>query len=270
MTMPIQPILLWPQGAPDALGNGPEDTPRLTPFIPTGPGPFGAVVVCPGGGYGGRAQHEHAPVAEWLCGLGVAAFVLVLRVAPYRYPIPQNDAKRALRYLRATSAEWHLDPHHLGILGFSAGGHLAACTATLFDAGDPFAVDPIERESSRPDALIACYPVISSGEFGHQGSFLNLLGDPPPVALLHALSLETRVTVQNPPTFLWHTSDDAGVPVENSLLFAMALRHHGVPFALHSFTSGAHGLGLALDHPTAHAWTSLCAGWLQEQGFISE
>ncbi len=266
MTSTTDSLYLWPDGAPGALGDGSEDRPRLTPFLPTGDGPFAAVVVCPGGGYGGRAPHEGAPVAQWLNTLGVAAFVLDYRVAPYRYPVPQNDARRAMRLVRAHAEAWRVDAGRVGILGFSAGGHLATSTATLFDFGDPAAVDPIERQPSRPDALIACYPVISSGPFGHFGSFQNLLGDPPPAELLQALSLETRVTAQTPPSFLWSTSDDGAVPVENSLFFAQALHAHGVPYALHIYPSGPHGLGLAEGHP-AGAWTRNCAEWLAEIGF---
>jgi acetyl esterase/lipase len=258
-------MYLWPDGAPGAMGDGSEDKPRLTPFLLDGDGPFAAVVVCPGGGYGGRAPHESAPIAQWLNTLGVAAFVLDYRVAPYRYPVPQHDAKRALRTVRANAAAWKIDPARVGILGFSAGGHLATSTATIFDAGDP-AGDAIERQSSRPDALIACYPVISSGPCGHRGSFNNLLGDPPPADLLAYMSLEDRVTAETPPTFLWSTSDDGAVPVENSLRFAMALRANNVPYALHVFPSGPHGLGLAEGHP-ASAWTRCCAEWLAEIGF---
>jgi acetyl esterase/lipase len=267
LTTQLDPLFLWPEGAPGARGTAAEDTPRLTPFLVEAAAPVASVIVCPGGGYGGRAAHEGAPIARWLNTLGIAGFVLDYRVAPYRHPTPLGDAQRAIRLVRAAAARFGVDPARVGILGFSAGGHLATSAATLFDAGQPDAPDPIDRQSSRPDALIACYPVISFGEFGHRGSMHNLLGENPPEALRHALSLETRVTPETPPTFLWHTSDDGGVPVENSLLFALALRAHGVPFALHSFPHGRHGLGLAAGEPQVEAWPTLCGAWLRGLGF---
>jgi acetyl esterase/lipase len=264
------PIFLWPEGAPGARGSGMEDKPRITPFIPAGDGPLGCVIVCPGGGYAGRAGHEAAPVSKWLNSFGVASFVLDYRVAPYRHPVPLGDAQRSIRLVRARAAEWKIDPKRIGILGFSAGGHLAATAATLFDAGKADAVDPIDRQSSRPDAAILCYPVISFGEFRHHGSMVNLIGDNPDPDLRRKLSLENSVTPQTPPTFLWHTSDDGGVPVENSLLFAAALHKCKVPFALHVFPHGSHGLGLALNVPEVKEWTALCETWLKGLGFAKK
>jgi acetyl esterase/lipase len=261
------PIFLWPDGAPGALGSTMEDKPRLTPFIPAGDGPFGCVIVCPGGGYGGRAGHEAAPIAKWLNSLGVASFVLDYRVRPYKHPTPLGDAQRGIRLVRARAAEWHIDPKRIGILGFSAGGHLATSAATLFDAGKADAADPIDRQSSRPDALIACYPVISFGEFRHHGSMVNLIGENPDPDLRKKLSLENSVTPQTPPTFLWHTSDDGAVPVENSLLLAMALRKNKVLFSLHVFPHGSHGLGLAANVPEVKEWPMLCGEWLKGIGF---
>ena len=263
----LDPVFLWPQGAPGAKGDSPEDRPRLTPYLPRKKGPRPAVIVCPGGGYGGRAPHEGEPVARWLCSLGVAGIVLDYRVAPYRHPIPLGDAQRAVRTARARAGEWGIDPDRVGILGFSAGGHVAVSAATIFDAGKADAADSIDRQSCRPDALIACYPVVTFGEFRHDGSMRNLLGQEVDEHLRQYLSLENRVTAQTPPTFLWHTGDDEGVPVENSLLLAAALRRCRVPVALHVFPHGQHGLGLAGDHPTARAWTGLCAEWLAEIGF---
>ena len=259
---------LWPAPAPGALGSMPDDCPCLFPFIP----PVqkrrkGAVIVCPGGGYRNLADHEAGPIAEWLNSLGVSAFVLRYRRAPYRHPIPLNDAQRAVRWVRAYAGEWGIDKECVGILGFSAGGHLAASVATLGAAGQSAASDPVERESGRPNAAILCYPVISFLEFGHRGSACNLLGESLSADLCTALSLENRVTVQTPPIFLWHTADDAAVPVENSLLFARALSQHKVPFALHVFPHGAHGLGLARNTTDVLAWTDLCARWLDGIGF---
>ncbi len=265
-----EPIPLWPQGAPGATGTGPEDCPRLTPYLPAGKGPFPAVVVCPGGGYGGRAAHEGEPIARWLNTLGVAGLVLDYRVAPYKHPAPLGDAQRAIRLARARCAEFRVDPGRVGILGFSAGGHLAASAATIFDAGKPDATDPIDRQSCRPDALIACYPVITlTGPFVEPGSMKNLVGDPADAALRKFLSLQNRVTRLTPPAFLWHTSDDACVPVENSLLLASALGRHNVPFSLHVFHHGRHGLGLGEESPDVAAWTQLCARWLGGIGFTA-
>ena len=281
-------MLLWPDGARDGARDGapgadsvpaaediaPEErTPRLTPYLPatpngSGDAPRAAIVVCPGGGYGRRAPHEGEPVARWLNGLGIAAFVLDYRVAPFRHPFPLLDAQRALRTVRHRAAAWRVDPRRVGILGFSAGGHLAATAATHHDAGDPTAADPIDRLSSRPDLLVLCYPVITfAGPARHAGSMRNLLGDAPTEAQQRHLSGELQVNANTPPTFLWHTAEDAGVPVENSLLFASALGRHGVPFALHVFPQGRHGLGLATDAPGASAWPALCATWLRTLSF---
>jgi len=260
-------VLLWPDGAPGAKGDTPEDKPRLTPYLVPGDEPRACVVVCPGGGYGGRAAHEGEPIARWLNSVGVSGFVLDYRVSPYRHPVPLNDAKRAIRTVRARAKEWRIDPARVGILGFSAGGHLAGSAATLFDKGDPGAADPIDRLSSRPDAAILCYPVLSFGEFRHHGSMVNLIGENPEADLRRQLSLENSVTAETPPTFLWHTSDDGAVPVENSLLFAAALHKHKVLFALHVFPHGGHGMGLATGDKTVGQWTVLCARWLEEIGF---
>ncbi len=259
------PLPLWPAGTSPSDG----EIPTLTPFLLPSTEATGTVVVCPGGGYRGRAAHEGAPVARWLNSLGIAAFVLDYRVAPNRHPIPLADAQRAIRTVRHNASAWRIRPDRIGILGFSAGGHLAATAGTHFDPGNVRAADPIERQSSRPDALVLCYAVISFGEFRHDGSMVNLLGPEPPEELRRFLSNELQVTADTPPTFLWHTGDDAGVPVENALLFAGALRRNGVPFALHIFPHGRHGLGLAPDDPTVGAWPALCGRWLTAAGFAA-
>jgi acetyl esterase/lipase len=256
---------LWP----DQQEVPGDSAPRLTPFLLDGPEPTGAVIVCPGGGYGGRAAHEGAPVARRLNSLGIAAFLLDYRVAPHRHPIPLGDAQRAIRTVRQRAAEWRIRPDHIGILGFSAGGHLAASAGTHYDAGNPQAADVIDRQSSRPDALVLCYAVITFGEYRHNGSMVNLLGPEPPEDLRHHMSNELQVTSDTPPTFLWHTADDASVPVENALLFAGALRRNGVPFALHVYPHGKHGLGLAPDDPIVSTWPTLCGQWLTSLGFAA-
>jgi acetyl esterase/lipase len=259
---------LWSGKAPGATGSGSEDRPRLTPFLVTAPKPSACVIVCPGGGYGGRAPHEGEPNARWLNSAGVSAFVLDYRVSPYRHPIPLGDAQRAIRTVRHMAKAYNIDPNRIGILGFSAGGHLAVSAATLFDSGNPKAKDPIDRQSSRPDALIACYPVVTFGEWRHDGSMQNLLGSGnPSEEMRRALSLETRVTPQTPPTFIWATADDGAVPVENSLMLASALSRARVPFQIQVFPHGNHGLGLAAEDPTVRQWTDLCARWLIDIGF---
>jgi acetyl esterase/lipase len=258
-------IPLWPPGSVHGQDQG-SGAPRLTPFLPAVPS-AGAIVVCPGGGYRTLAPHEGEPIARWLAGLGLAAFVLSYRVAPHRHPAPLLDAQRALRLVRCQAGRWGLTTPRVGILGFSAGGHLAATAGTQFDRGAPLAADPVERHGCRPDLLILGYPVISFGEHRHEGSLANLLGADAPDALRRALSAEERVTAATPPAFLWHTADDASVPVEHSLLFALALRRHGVPFALHVYPHGRHGLGLTADDPVVGSWTALCARWLAGQGF---
>jgi len=245
----------------------------LTVFPGPGKERRGAVIICPGGGYEIHAPHEAEPVAEWLNRQGLTAFILRYRFAPHRHPAPLEDAARAVRYVRCHAARWKVDPQHIGILGFSAGGHLAATIGTHFDAGQATASDPVERMSSRPDALILCYPVISLLKFGHVGSMENLLGPNPPEELRRELSNDLRVTAATPPAFLWHTASDETVPVEQSLMFAEALGKSGVSFELHVFPSGQHGLGLSdatsLFKPVAAVaqWTKLCEVWLKGQGF---
>jgi acetyl esterase/lipase len=182
-----------------------------------------------------------------------------------------QDAARAVRTVRARAKEWNLDPKHVGIMGSSAGGHLASTLLTHFDAGNPNATDIVERESSRPDLGILCYAVITMGQYTHQGSKANLLGRNPSPELVQDLSNELRVTKDTPPCFIWHTSEDKTVPVENSLQFAAALRQAGVPFDLHIYQKGAHGLGLGTQqwNPSRRLpWTLDCVYWLRIQGFV--
>lgn len=256
----MNPIPLWPHTL------SPEN-PTLTPFLVSGAQPRAAVVVCPGGGYGMRADHEGAPIARWLNSLGLHAFVCDYRVAPARHPAPLDDAQRAIRLVRHHATEWKINVNRVGILGFSAGGHLVCSTGNFGDDGDANSSDLVARQRGRPDAVIACYPVISSGEFAHRGSFNNLVGEDP--VAQKAMSLEFSVTPRNPPTFLWSTADDQAVPVENSLLYAAALRRHRVPFALHVYPHGDHGLGLASERATVSDWTHRCSHWLADLGWRS-
>jgi acetyl esterase/lipase len=266
------PIPLWPGGAPGARGESPEDAPSIQLYQPpAGKASGAAIVVCPGGGYARLAPHEGHDVARWLNGLGVTAVVLKYRLGPrYQHPAMMQDVLRAIRLVRARSAEWKLDPDRVGVMGFSAGGHLASTAATHFDAGDSLAKDPIERIKSRPDLAILCYPVITMRDpHAHPGSRKNLLGDPPAPERINELSNEARVNAATPPTFLFHTADDAAVPVENSMLFAAALRRAGVPHELHVFEHGRHGVGLAQNDPVLSLWPKLLENWLRARGFLA-
>lgn len=270
---PLDPVLLWPDGAPGALGNEEKDRPTLTPYLPdAGVATGAAVVVCPGGGYGMLAPHEGHDYALWLNQQGVAAFVLKYRLGSngYRHPAMLHDAARALRLVRAKADEWKVDPQRVGIMGSSAGGHLASTALTHFDAGQPAAADLVERQSSRPDLGILCYPVITLGQFTHQGSKNNLLGADPAPELVALLSNELQVTPRTPPCFVWSTWEDSAVPVENSLQFVTALRKAGVPTDFHIYQKGPHGIGLADKPPFAktHPWVADLRFWLQEQNFV--
>ena len=269
-----QPALkLWPDAVPGALGTADKDVPTLTPFLPAKEKATGAaMVVCPGGGYGGLADHEGKGYALWLNDQGIAAFVLKYRLgsAGYRHPIMLQDAARAVRLVRARAGDWGVDTHRVGIMGSSAGGHLASTLVTHFDAGNANAADAVDRQSSRPDLGILCYPVISMGPNTHQGSKNNLLGQNPSAELMKLLSNELQVTKDTPPCFVWHTWEDSAVKVENSLDFAVALRRAGVPFELHVYEKGPHGLGLgSRDYNPAKwlDWTRDCASWLKVRGF---
>jgi acetyl esterase/lipase len=267
------PLPLWPDGAPGALGKEDKDIPTLTPYLPDpGVATGAAIVICPGGGYAGLAPYEGHDYALWLNQHGVAGFVLKYRLgsAGYRHPIMLEDAARAVRLVRARAADWKVDPKRVGIMGSSAGGHLASTLLTHFDAGKPDAADPVERESSRPDIGILCYAVITMGQFTHEGSKENLLGKHPSPELVRLLSNELQVTPQTPPCFIWHTWEDNVVPVENSLQFAVALRKAGVPFALSIYQKGGHGMGLGDKPPFAHPhpWANDCLFWLRVQGFV--
>jgi acetyl esterase/lipase len=259
---------LWDGAAPLAQGADEKDVPTLTPWLARVPNGK-AVVVCPGGGYGALAvDHEGRQIAQWLNSQGISAFVLRYRLGPkYRHPVMLGDAQRAIRTVRARAAEFRVNPSKIGIMGFSAGGHLAATAATHFDAGAPASVDTIERVSSRPDFAILAYPVITFTEeaYVHKGSRRNLLGDSPDPKLVENLSNERAVTPETPPTFLFHTNADTGVPPENSVLYYLALRKHGVPAELHIYENGPHGVGLAWSDVTLSSWPARLADWLKSR-----
>jgi acetyl esterase/lipase len=263
-----EPMVLWPEGAPGALGKTNTDIPTLTPYLADPKVATGAaLVICPGGSYARLSPREGKEYAVWLNEHGISAFVLNYRLGSngYRHPRMLEDAMRGMRLTRAKAAECGIDPKRIGIMGSSAGGHLAATLLTHFNTGKPDAADPIERQSCRPDLGVLCYPVITMGQYTHAGSKRNLLGDNPSPEVVRLLSNELQVTAQTPPCFIWHTYEDQAVPVENSLMFADALRRAGVPFDLHVYQKGGHGLALAGGN---HPWLQDLLFWLKAQGFV--
>ena len=273
-------MTLWPDGAggangaPGAQGNGPADRPLLYVYLPKGPNATKTgVIVAPGGGYAHLSmQKEGEDIALWLNARGVAAFVLQYRLGPvYHHPIEIGDAQRAIRTVRSRAAEYGLAPDHVGMWGFSAGGHLTATAGTRFDAGHPSSADPIERVGCRPDFLVLAYPVITLEEpVAHAGSRKYLLGDHPDAALVTELSAENKVTAQTPPTFIYTTTDDKTVPVMNSVMFYSALVKAGVPAEMHIFQNGPHGTGLAQGFPDLKVWPDLLATWLRARGLMAK
>jgi acetyl esterase/lipase len=255
-----QTELLWPGGAPGALGTEDADKPSITVHLPPAATATGTgVLVCPGGGYRNLAMdHEGKQIAEWLNSLGVAAFVLKYRLGPrYHHPIQLGDAQQGMRIIRARAAEFRIRPDRVGVWGFSAGGHLAS---TLSAHSGP---------DTRPNFSILSYPVISfTTEYAHQGSRRNLLGDNPDPELVRALSNELRVTKDTPPTFLFHTNEDTGVPAENSVLYYLALRKAGVPAEMHIYERGRHGVGLAPTDAALATWPGRLADWLRGRGLL--
>jgi acetyl esterase/lipase len=265
-------ILLWPTGAPGALGDADTDKPALTVFLPAENPTKTGVVVAPGGGYQHLAmEKEGFAVARWLNEHGVAAFVLKYRLGPtYHHPVELGDAQRAIRMVRANAAEYGVAEDHVGMWGFSAGGHLTATAGTHFDTGNADATDGIEKKGSRPDFLILAYPVITLADpSAHSGSRKFLLGDTPDPTLVQSLSAETQVTPQTPPTFLFSTTDDKTVPVANSVIFYQALVKAGVPAEMHIFQHGAHGAGLAPTNPQLSVWPDLLIKWMRERGYAA-
>ena len=265
-------VLLWPNGAPGSLGVEDGDKPSITAFLPSSNPTGTGVIIAPGGGYGHLSmQKEGEDVAHWLTDRGVAAFVLRYRLGPrYHHPIELGDAHRAIRLVRAHAGGYGVHPDRIGMWGFSAGGHLAASAGTIFDGASPDSLDPVERQSSRPDFLILAYPVITMElPYVHKGSRDNLLGDSPNPDLRAELSVEKHVTSETPPAFLFATTDDKTVPVMNSVLFYSALIAAGVPAELHLFQHGPHGVGLAPGFPDLRIWPELLATWMRTRGYMS-
>ncbi|MCL2518551.1 MAG: prolyl oligopeptidase family serine peptidase [Oscillospiraceae bacterium] len=268
-------IKLWETATPYYNAEYSQPEPTLTPYLLPKPIPHGCVIVCPGGGYAGRAPHEGEPIAKMLNAGGFSAFVLNYRFAPYKDPVMLTDVKRAVKLVRYNAAKWNIDPEKIGVLGFSAGGHLAMTAIEHFDYGcengDENAEkvgDEIDKVSSRPNAGILCYAVISFIDpTTHQGTLHNLLGENPAEDMKIKYSGELNVREDSPPVFLWHTAEDGPVPVANSLNMALALQRENIPFELHIFPYGVHGLGLSPNDAHVAQWAPLLVNWLKLNGF---
>ncbi|MBW7990925.1 MAG: alpha/beta hydrolase [Planctomycetes bacterium] len=268
---------LWADGAPGAKGSEDGDKPTLTIYRPPrGKATGAAVVICPGGGYGHLAMdHEGHQIAQWLNSFGVAGFIVKYRHsnsgAGYGHPAPLQDAQRAVRTVRARAKEWNVDPTRIGILGFSAGGHLASSAGTHFQNRYSDAKDSIDKVSCRPDFMVLIYPVISFTEWcTHKDSRKNLLGTDPEQELVENLSNERQVTAQTPPTFLVHGNNDKGVPPENSIFFYLALWKAKVPAEMHIYENGRHGFGLGKKSGAVSSWPVRCEDWMRGRGLLNK
>ena len=271
----IARIPLWAEGAPLAVGKEESDIPTITVWKKpeSSKQPLAAVVICPGGGYGGLAtDHEGKDPAEFLTGLGIQAFILRYRLAQkYQHPAPILDCQRAIRWVRANAKTYNLDSDKIGIWGFSAGGHLASTASTQFTSSNPEAKDPIDRPSSRPNFSILCYPVISmEPPVTHNGSRKNLLGPNPDPELAKSLSNHLRVTANTPPTFIFHTREDKAVIIQNSDLYAESLKKAGVEHEFIIFDKGSHGVGLGGKDPVLSLWHKKLEKWLKSHHFATQ
>ncbi|MBN1973454.1 MAG: alpha/beta hydrolase [Sedimentisphaerales bacterium] len=267
--------LLWPNGAPGAKGSGDKDKPTLTICLPDKETAVGtAVVVCPGGGYGFVSMdREGQQIADWLNSIGVAAFILNYRHngVGYIHPAPLQDAQRAVRIVRSRAQEWDIIPERIGIMGFSAGGHLASSLGTHFQNNYYDVNDAVDKISCRPDFMILLYPVITLDDsFTHSGSKRNLLGEKPDPKLVENLSGEKQVTSQTPPSFLVHSSEDKTVPVENSINFYLALRKAGVPAEMHIYLKGSHGSAIEDRYGVISTWPERCIQWMNVLGLLDK
>ncbi len=259
--MALEKIMLWSKeeeegGSGSANGTFLSCRPSLTWYPAAAGKNRGTVIVCPGGGYAQKAAHEGEPVAQKLNTFGLNAYVLDYRVNPDLHPAPYQDARRAIILARQLALKNQTKPDKIAIMGFSAGGHLAASAGTMWDNAE-----------CRPDAMILCYPVITFSKVGHAGSRINLLGENASATLISDLSIENRVDRRTPPAFLWHTADDEGVPVANTLLLASALAARSVSFACHIYPHGRHGLGLAEDRPDISGWLAESVNFLASLSF---
>ena len=267
------PIRLWNGAAPESLGDGKNDQPTIQRFSPAEEDQTGtAIVILPGGAYGHLAMgHEGRQIAEWLNESGVHAFICDYRHRGkgYGHPAPMLDAQRAIRTIRANAKQFGIDPSKIGVIGFSAGGHLASTICTHYDAGDADSDDIIEQQSSRPDFAILCYPVISMGtSFTHKGSQRNLFGKNAAKKTLQKFSNHQHVTENTPPTFLWHCSDDKVAHPKNSIVYFQALLAAGVPAEIHVYEKGGHGIGLATEKPGVQNWGAVCVDWMARRKLL--
>jgi acetyl esterase/lipase len=269
--------LLWPDGAPGAKGTADGDKPTITIYLPPKEAATGTgVVICPGGGYGHLSMdREGEQIAEWLNSIGVAGFVLKYRHrrsgAGYGHPAPLQDAQRAMRIVRSRAKEFGIEPGRIGIMGFSAGGHLASSLGTHFQNDYYDAKEDLDKLSCRPDFMILLYPVITMDDsYTHQGSKHNLLGDNPDPKLVENLSNETQVKPQTPPTFLVHSDEDPAVPSENSVNFYLALKKAGVSAEMHIYQKGPHGTAIEKRFGVISTWPDRCADWMKDRELIKQ
>ena len=262
-------LTLWLDEAPLGEGKSEKVKVPITVHLPAPEKATGtAMVICPGGGYGGRVvEGEGHGIARWLNAHGIAGVVLEYRLPAGNYHRPMLDAQRAIRVVRSHAAEWKIDPRRIGIVGFSAGGHLASTAGTHFDAGNAKSADPVERLSCRPDFMVLVYPVITMGEKTHGGSRKNLLGAAPSAELMDLFSNEKQVTAKTPPAFLTHARTDAVVPVAHSQMFYEALKKQGVAAELQEFAKGNHGYN-GYKGEEWDAWQKRSLEWLGERGLL--
>jgi acetyl esterase/lipase len=272
-TRPVQgqSLRLWAERAPRATGDKEADIPVMLAYLPDPAKANGcAVVVCPGGGYSGLAMdYEGKDVAKWLSDHGIAAFVLKYRVSPYGQPCPMLDGQRAIRTVRLNAKAWGIDWKRIGILGFSAGGHVASTVGTHWDKYIPGSEDPVNGQSCRPDFMVLVYPVITmKDKITHAASRKILLGEHPTQKLIDLYSNELQVKDDTPPAFIVHSVPDDVVPVKNSELFADALKAHKVAYSFMELPTGYHGFGMGKGDPKLTIWTDECLRWLDAQGFL--
>lgn len=260
-------INLWEDNSPNN-GSHQNYRPKLRLYYPSlkrdlyENRKFPVVLICPGGGYLRQAHHEGQPFAQLFALHGIVGAVLSYRVHPDPYPAAYTDAARAMRLLRAKAAQYQLDSERVGIMGFSAGGHLASTVATQPELYKEPEDNLTNEFSARPDKVILGYPVISFSEHAHEGSVKAQLGDTPDPELREQLSNHKQVTAEAPPAFLFHAADDEGVPVQNSMMYASACLEHGVPVELHVFPKGGHGMGMALENPSLSIWSENLMNWM--------
>jgi acetyl esterase/lipase len=263
----IDVTYIWEEGS-ENNGSNPEYRPKIEVYRPDlrddDYDNLPAVLICPGGGYHVQAPHEGQPFARLLAMHGIVSAVLTYRVHPDGYPGPYADACRAMRMLRRDAGQYRIDPDRIGIMGFSAGGHLASTVAVQPELYEEPEDNLVGKYSARAQRVILGYPVISMGEYTHQGSLHALLGKNPDPEMQEQLSNHKQVTEEAPPAFLFHTADDSGVPVQNSIMYAEACVNHDVPVDLHVFSHGPHGEGMALGDPKLEVWTDNLISWLSD------